>query len=139
MKKKMNEEERNTSNKKGVFNVELLVAVFAFIIYYIATIYTTRNYEETLRVTNLRARAMNVAINVLEENKAKGYENVNNVYNEKAVVDNYTFYYNLNVEEYEDISGDSNPVDIKKLKVDVSYRYKEDTYNVDFETLIYEE
>lgn len=139
MKKKMNEEENNIANKKGVFNVELLVAVFAFIIYYIATIYTTRNYEETLRVTNLRARAMNVAINVLEENKAKGYENVNNVYNEKAVVDNYTFYYNLNVEEYEDISGDSNPVDIKKLKVDVSYRYKEDTYNVDFETLIYEE
>ena len=138
MKKKMNESD-SVSDKKGVFNVELLVAVFAFIIYYIATIYTTRNYEDTLRLTNLKSSAMNVAINVLEENKSKAYEEVQNVYNEIAKVDGYTFYYTLNVNEYEDISGDSNPVDVKKLGVTVSYKYGDKDYAVDFETLIYEE
>ena len=140
MKKKMSEDEKNSiSRKKGIFNVEILVAVFAFIIYYIATIYTTRNYEDTLRLTNLRSNAMNVAINVLEENKAKGYESVEDVYNQPIKIDNYTFYYNLNVEEYEDISGDSNPINVKKLMVNVSYKYDEKSYNVNFETLIYEE
>lgn len=140
MKNKMNDEEKNTvSDKKGVFNVELLVAVFAFIIYYISTIYTTRNYEDTLRLTTLKSNAMGVAINVIEENKSKAFETVDNVYNEKVVVDNYSFYYNLSVEEYEDISGDSNPVDIKKLEVNVSYKYDENTYNVNFETVMYEE
>lgn len=139
MKKKMINEENSVDNKKGVFNVELLVAVFAFIIYYIATIYTTRNYEDTLNVTKLRSDAMNIAVNVLEEAKALGYENVDNVHNEKEKIDNYTYYYDLNVEEYEDVSGDSNPVNIKKIKVDVSYEYDDEEYNVTFETLVYEE
>ena len=139
MKKRMLAENDNVSKKKGVFNVELLVAVFAFIIYYIATIYTTRNYEDTLRLTKLRSDAMNVAINVIEENKSKAYENVNNVHNEKVKVDNYTYVYNLGVEEYNDISGESNPIDIKKISVDVEYKYDEETYSVYFETLIYEE
>ncbi len=139
MKKKMKESDDSVSGKKGVFNVELLVAVFAFLIYYVATIYTTRNYEDTLRLTNLKSSAMNVAINVLEENKAKAYEEVDNVYNEVVKVDGYTFYYTLNVNEYEDISGDTNPVDVKKLGVTVSYKYNNKDYTVDFETLIYEE
>lgn len=140
MKSKMNDEEREkVSSKKGVFNVEILVAIFAFIIYYIATIYTTRNYQETLSLAKLKSDAMNVAINVLEENKAKAYETVDNVNNEKVQVDNYTYLYNLNVEEYEDISENTNKSNVKKLKVDVSYKYSEKIYNVTFQTLMYEE
>jgi len=137
MKKKM--DDTDLSDKKGVFNVEILVAVFAFIIYYIATIYTTRNYEDTLRLTKLRSNAMNIAVNVLEENKAKDFDSVNNVNNEKVKIDNYTYNYNLNVEEYEDVSDNVNPIDIKKLRVDVSYKYDDKAYSVDFETIIYEE
>ena len=99
------------SNKKGVFNVELLVAVFAYIIYYVATIYTTRNYEDTLRVAKLRSDAMNVAINVLEENKAKPYEDIYNVQNQTVKIDNYTFVYNLNVE---DTNGNELNSNVKK-------------------------
>jgi len=140
MKRKMNNEKvNNVESKKGIFNVELLVAVFAFIIYYIATIYTTRNYEDTLRLTKLRSDAMNVAINIIEEAKATGYENVSNIYNEKQKVDNYTYYYNLNVEEYEDVSGKANPVNIKKINVNVSYKYGKEPYHVTFDTLMYEE
>jgi len=140
MKRKMVSENSNSvNNKKGVFNVEILVAIFAFIIYYIATIYTTRNYEDTLILSKLRSDAMNVAINVIEETKAKSFEDVNNVYNEKVKIDNYTFSYNLNVEYYEDISGDSNPIDIKKIDIRVLYNYDNNPYNIDFETLVYEE
>lgn len=139
MKKKMINEESSVDNKKGVFNVELLVAVFAFIIYYIATIYTTRNYEDTLYTTKLRSDAMNIAVNALEEAKALGYDNVNNVYNAKEKIDSYTYTYDLNVEEYEDVSEASNPVNIKKVKVDVSYEYDNEEYNIAFETLVYEE
>lgn len=140
MKSKMNVQNvDNLEKKKGIFNVEILVAVFAFIIYYIATIYTTRNYDETLRMTELRSNAVNVAVNVLETNKARMFGNVQNIYNEKEKIGNTTYYYDLNVEEYEDISESTNPVDIKKLKVDVSYKYNKKTYNVTFETLMYEE
>ena len=115
MKKKMNDNEvDNTSNKSGVFNIEILIAVIAFIIYYIATIYTTRNYEETLRLTKLRADAMNVAINVMEDAKAKGYKYVENVNNEIQKIDNYSFYYNVNIEGYENLSVESNAQNIKK-------------------------
>lgn len=137
MKKKMLEEK--ASRKKGVFNVEILVAIFAFIIYYIATVYTTRNYQETLKVTKLRSDAMNVAINVLEQNKAKDYKLVDNVNNEKIQVDNYTYLYTLNVEEYEDVSDNENKSNAKKLNVDVSYKYDDEVYNVVFQTVIFEE
>lgn len=140
MKRKMNADEvTNISKKKGVFNVELLVAVFAFIIYYIATIYTTRNYEDNLLSTKMRSDAVNIAINVLEEAKSLGYKNVNSVYNEKKKIDNYTYKYNLNVEEYESVSETSSASNAKRIKVDVSYEYDDETYNVDFETLVYEE
>ncbi len=140
MKYKMNKQDPNIAySKKGVFNVELLVAVFAFIIYYIATIYTTRNYEETLMQAKLRSDAMNLAVNILEENRAKGFEFVDNVNNENIKIDDRTYYYNLSVEEYEDISGDSNTVDLKRLQVDVSYKYDSKSYNVSFQTVIYEE
>ena len=139
MKRKMElEDNMSSSNKKGVFNVELLVAVFAFIIYYVATIYTTRNYEDTLRLTRLRSGAMNVAINVLEENKGKNFEDVQNVYNEAVNIDNYTYSYNLVAEEYEDVTS-INRMDIKKLRVDVSYKYGTKPYTLTFETIMYEE
>ena len=140
MKNKMEKDNAQfAGGKKGVFNIELLVAVFAFIIYYIATIYTTRNYEDTLRLTKLRSNAMNVAINVLEESKAKSFDSVDNVYNENVRIDNYNYQYSLNVEEYADVSGVTNPVNIKKLTVDVIYKYDGDPYNLSFETIIYEE
>ena len=138
MKKKMNDSS-NVSSKKGVFNVEILVAVFAFIIYYVATIYTTRNYEETLRLTKLRSDAMNIAINVLEENKSKAFDKVENVNNEIVKIDNRTYYYDLNVENYEDISESANPIDLKKLKVNVSYKYDGEDYDISFETIMSEE
>ena len=140
MKKKMTEEVvEKAHSKKGVFNIEILVAIFAFIIYYIATVYTTRNYQETLKLTKLKSDAMNVAINVLEENKAKDYEHVDNLINEKTRVDNYTYFYDLNVQEYEDVSDNVNKSNAKKLNVDVSYKYEEKVYNVAFQTVIFEE
>lgn len=138
MKKKMNDSS-NVSSKKGVFNVEILVAVFAFIIYYVATIYTTRNYEDTLILTKLRSDAMNIAINVLEENKTKAFDKVENVNNEIVKIDNRTYYYDLNVETYEDISESANPIDLKKLKVNVSYKYDGEDYDISFETIMHEE
>lgn len=135
MKKKMNEEKIN--DKKGVFNIEILVAIFAFIIYYIATIYTTRNYSETLKLAKLRSDAMNVALNVMEENKAKDYEKVENIINEKVTVDEYTYLYNLNVEEYHSVIDDS--VDTKKINVSVVYEYDGKSYDVTFQTVIFEE
>ena len=140
MKNKMGSEELAfVSNKKGVFNVEILVAIFAFLIYYVATIYTTRNYEDTLRLAQLRSNAVNVAINVLEENKSKAFDSVDNVNNKKVKIDNYNFSYNLNVEEYDDVSSDSVTTDIKKLTVKVLYNYDDTDYDVSFETLMYEE
>jgi len=133
------EDNEELAKKKGVFNVEILVAVFAFVIYYIATIYTTRNYDNTLISTKLRSDAMNVAINVIEEAKSKKYEDVESVHNESVKIDEYTYYYNLNVQEFKDISKTTNPVDIKKIEVEVSYEYNDETQNVTFETLIYEE
>lgn len=138
MKKKMNASS-DISSKKGVFNVEILVAVFAFVIYYVATIYTTRNYEETLRLTKLKSDAMNIAVNVLEESKAKAFDKVENVNNETVKLDNHTYYYDLNVEKYEDISETANPIDLKKLKVNVSYKYDGKDYDISFETIIHEE
>ena len=140
MKRKMTGEElEKVNSKKGVFNIEILVAIFAFIIYYIATIYTTRNYQETLRLAKLRSDAMNVAVNVIEENKAKNFELINNVYEKKVQVDGYTYLYNLSVEEYQDVSSNTNKSNAKKIRVDVAYKYDSKSYNIAFQTLIYEE
>lgn len=140
MKMKMDGEENNKAyTKKGIFNIEILVAIIAFIIYYIATIYTTRNYEETLRLAKLRSDAMNVAINVLEENKGKEYKDIDNIVDEKTTVDGYTYVYDLNVEDYRYMSADSVNKNAKKVQVEVEYSYGNKSYDISFQTLVFEE
>lgn len=140
MKRKMTiDESEKTSKKSGVFNVEIIVAVVAFIIYYIATIYTTRNYEDTLKLTKLRSDAMNIAINVLEDTKAKDYEDVNSVNNEIVKVDNYSYHYDLSVENHEGNLSNSYDISAKKVRVEVRYKYDEHDYNIAFDTIVFEE
>ncbi|MDD2627604.1 MAG: prepilin peptidase [Clostridia bacterium] len=140
MKSKMTEVEKKTMNsKKGVFNIELLAAVFAFIIYYIATIYTTRNYEDDMLSAKLRSDAMNVAINVLEENKIKNFEDINTIINEKKTIEDYTYTYNLEVIEYLDSSDNIILQNAKKMKVVVNYNLNNIEQELEFETAVFEE
>ena len=140
MKSKMTEIEKDSLNfKKGVFNIELLAAVFAFIIYYVATIYTTRNYEDDMLSAKLRSDAMNVAINVLEENKIKEFVDINNIINEKKIMDDYTYTYNLEVTEYQDSSDNIILQNAKKMRVTVNYNFNNAKQELEFETAIFEE
>lgn len=136
MKKKMNIKEnqikqiKNVNNKKGVFNVELIVAMFAFAIYFTAATYMSRNYRETLFLSTMRSLAFNVASNKLEETKNLTY---NNIVDKDALVeiqDGYSFSSQIEVVEYvydEKVEGKKYT---KKIISKVTYKYGEKNYEI---------
>lgn len=133
------------SSKKGVFNIELLVAVFAFIVYYIAIVYLTRNYDNTLRKYKYRSDAMYVAMNLIEEGKAQGYYGVIDKSGE-VEVDSKKYVYTLNVDKYSEIQEEvdeysyyEDKVYAKKMTAIVEYKYGAKDYEFKLENVMYKE
>ncbi len=149
MKNKMSEEEKkniqkiysniktenNISSKTGVFNIELLIAMFAFAVYFTAAIYMSRNYRETLLIANMRSLAFNIASNKLEEAKSKTYDNLAqvNIYEETS--DNYSFVSEIEVNEYVYDSMGYNEKFAKKITSIVTYMYGDKENEVRLESI----
>lgn len=147
MKSKMSEQElkeinikveNNNSKRKGVFNIELLVAMFAFAVYFAAAMYMTRNYRETLLLANMRSLAFNIASNDLQTTKSLKYADISqvNIYNENEVtVDNYGFSKELLINEYVYDNMGPNEKFAKKITSRVTYKYGTKEYEVKLEDI----
>ena len=133
------------NRKKGVFNIELLVAVFAFIIYYVAVVYLTRNYNNVLDLYKYKSDAMNTAMNLIEESKALGYDNIQDKSGEFEI-DSKKYVYTFNVDEYVEVLNDidiyeyyENETYAKKLTAIVQYKYGSKTYECKLQNVMYKE
>lgn len=134
MKKKMNDS-KNINNKKGVFNIELLIAMFAFAIYFGTAIYMSRNYSETLIISNIRSLAFNIASNNLETGKSTNYENLVSVNSSEQILDNYGFVSELLVDEYVYDKNGSSEKYAKKITSIATYKYGDKQYKVILEDI----
>ena len=84
MKKKMTEDEIKESEKqlekkkKGAINIDIVIAVIAFGIFFASTIYIRRNYTKTLSEYVIKTNALNLCVNNLNEAKSNSLVSLSN-------------------------------------------------------------
>lgn len=132
----INKKKENTINsKKGVFNIELLVAMFAFALYFTAAIYMSRNYRETLLMGNMKSLAFNIASNQLQTYRSMTYSDISPVNVSEETIDGYSFSHEVGVNEYVYDSLGTNEKFAKKITSSVKYKYGDKEYEVKLEDI----
>lgn len=73
-KKKKKEEKKTLNKKAGAINIEIIIAMVIFIMYFVTTIYITSNYRNGLENTVTESNALNLLVSNVENLKQKSYE-----------------------------------------------------------------
>ena len=124
MKKKMTEEEKKevenkSKSKAGIVNIDIAIAVVIFIIFFVSTIFATRNYTTTLIEYSRKSNALNLCLNNINNAKFKSIENLGDVSGDTKI-DEITYSYNVQVLPYK--KGENEELSNARLIVStVSY------------------
>ena len=126
----------NIKSEKGITGIDITVAtlvVTIFISLIGVLIYSSNvNSQKIAR----RTEATNHAINLIEEIKAKAFNEVDDV--DEESIENTPYYKKIIVEDYKDLknSEDIEEGIIKKVTVEVSYREGKNDQKVMLSTII---
>lgn len=74
--KKIKPKGKKTHKKVGIVNVEIVIAMIVFFMYFATTLYITGNYRDGLDKTKIESTALNMLINKVESLKSQEYENI---------------------------------------------------------------
>ena len=118
MKKKMTPEEieeiesKKKISKAGAINVDIVIAIIVFAIFFVSTIFVTRNYSSTLVEYSRKSNALNLCINTI--NSAKS-ENIASLTDSTGTteIDGITYNYTIQVLPYK--KGENMELDNAKL------------------------
>ncbi len=112
MKKKMTPEEiEEVQNKKkmkkaGAINTDVIIAVIIFVIFFISTIFVTRNYSSTLIEYGRKSNALNICMNNINDAKFKTIAALVDS-SGTTEVDGITYNYDISVEPYVNDQGET--------------------------------
>lgn len=73
-KNKKKEDKKIAQKKAGAINIEIIIAMVIFIMYFVTTIYITSNYRNGLENTVVESNALNILVHNVENLKQKSYE-----------------------------------------------------------------
>ena len=108
MRYKMTEEEKaeveeikkkTKANKKGALSSEIIIAVAIFMLFFVSTIFGTRNYYSTLALTNKKSNAMNICLNNINNEKAKEFLSLANTTG-TTKIGNTEYNYTIKISDY---------------------------------------
>ena len=110
MKKKMTPEEiqeveiKKKNAKVGAVNVDILIAVIVFVIFFVSTIFVTRNYSSTLIEYGRKSNALNICMNNINEAKFKNIADLVS-FTGTTEIDGIEYSYDITVVPYETTEG----------------------------------
>lgn len=125
MKKKMPAEEleavqsKKKINKAGAINTDVLIAIVAFIIFFISATVVTKNYASALIEYGRKSDALNICMNRINEAKFKDFSDLADL-NGSEEVAGITYNYYIEILPYKD-SENSIVDDIKIVLSTVTY------------------
>lgn len=110
MKKKMTPEEveevkKKESHKKGAINTDIVIAIVIFIIFFVSTIFVTRNYNTTLVEYARKSNALNLCINNINEQKFKNITDLVST-SGSIEIDGITYNHSIEILPYQKVEGD---------------------------------
>lgn len=133
-KEKLNQDKKLT--KAGALNVDIAVAVVIFIMFFVSTIFVTRNYTSTLIEYGRKSNALNICMNNINEAKFKSIAELTDSAG-TTEIDGITYEYEISVLPYQKgegvvldnvkvivstvsyiTNGNENTVDLKYVKVE---------------------
>lgn len=97
--RKQEKENKKKTSKKGALNSELLVAIIAFLLFFVSTIYTVRNYYSTMVLYSKKSEALNICLNKINETKALSFDELESSTGTVTVGDT-VFTYKIEINEY---------------------------------------
>lgn len=97
--KKQNKVQSKKLNKAGALNADIAVAVVIFIMFFVSTIFVTRNYASTLVEYGRKTNALNICMNNLNQAKAKSIDELVNS-NGSDEIDGITYEYSTQILPY---------------------------------------
>lgn len=120
MKKKMLDDEKEDidkakKKKTGAINVDIAIAVIVFVLFFVSTIFVTRNYATTLVEYNRKSNALNLCMNNINNEK---YKNINTISDSNGTVEIDEIAYNYTIQVMPYKKGES--IEIANAKVIVS-------------------
>jgi len=104
MKSKMTEEEKKqvekiSKKKAGAINVDIIVAIIIFVMFFISTIFVTRNYSSTLIEYGRKSNALNLCINNINNAKFQSIDELTNSSGSTEIED-ITYNYEIEILPY---------------------------------------
>lgn len=131
-KKEKKTEEKEQKLKKGLINIEIVVATIIFTIYFTSTVYISRNYRLSLEEYKRKSDALTLCMNKVESLKSK---NIAEIVNEKNtfVLEGTNYYIDTTASVYlkEGYIENSN-AKIVDVKVTYTFLNKERNSSISF-------
>ena len=125
---KTKKQDKKKRTKVGALNSEILIALVIFVIFFVSTVFTIRNYYSTLVLYSKKSEALNICMNKLNEHHAILFEDLASETG-TTVVGNTTFSYNIEVSDYIK-QGNVNVETAKIIQCTVSFGEGDNTERV---------
>ena len=141
MKKKMTEEEikecekqvEQKKNKKGAINIDIIIAIIAFGIFFVSTIYIRRNYTKTLSEYVIKTNALNLCVNKLNDAKSNSISSLSSNTG-TTEIESKSYDYEIEVLPY--IKNGNETVENAKVIISkVSFTLGEDEESITLKTI----
>ena len=107
--------EKKTKAKAGAINADILIAVIVFVIFFVSTIFVTRNYSTTLIEYGRKSNALNLCMNNINNAKFETLSSLVST-NGTSTIDGIDYNYIVDVSQYTNEQG----VQIDNAKLVVS-------------------
>ncbi len=140
MSKKMTDEEKievqelKLSSKKGVFVIELVVALIIFTVYVASALIIVRNSTKKGAELIARGNAITVAVSAMEQALSKTYDELYSSSSSSTGSNNIIYDVTTDVTKYSDIDLTKKDL-VKIIQVNVKYMYNGNSYDFTLKTL----
>ncbi len=121
-------------NKEGMVAIEIVVASVIFILFFITTIYTERNFNNKYVELKARTNASKVAVDEMEKMLLNDYEAISGIEEKKVTKDNITYDVTVDVIKYSDENQGAKDL-VKTIIVNVDYVFNEKPKNFNLKTV----
>ena len=136
-------------SEKGFTGIDIAISVIVLFIFVTVIALLIYNLNSTSKEVDLKAEAISIAIEEIEQvknNGFKAYENLresegNNVVENNAQTRTDGFYKTITVQDYTDIAGNEEKIPdlVKKVTVKITYMFKAEEQIVELSTVLSKE
>ena len=133
LKSKINKNNNSKKNKKGVFLVELVIAMVLFSLLVMSAFMVSRNYDAKKVKTIARSNAVSIAAKNANIALATEYDKLNS-FESQEEIDGVIYTVDTSVYNYSDEDLEKEDI-VKKVHIKVDYTLNGSPYNFELDTL----